>query len=534
MRPTVRRIREAGDDLLALARLAAEVGRYYHTRVTVESARARVRRRLERRADRLLELVERTIYGQATSPYLALLRHVGCEPGDFRALLGREGVEGALRVLADRGVYLTYDELKGRRPIVRGSLRVDGRPDLFDNPRVRPHLILRTSGSGGSPGRVRYSLAYFVEQAETIALVLDAHGVRRPRLAYWLPAPVHHLIISGMLGQPASAWFYPVHPLPTPARLVGHFLALVGRASGCSFPSPRRCDLGAPEALVAWLGGELREGRPLVLFTMPGAGARLAAAAAGAGLDLRGLVLMIAGEPVTWARRRQAEATGARVAVAYGSVELSGLSYSCATPTAADDVHVMVDRFAVVPRRRPIAAGGPDVDALLITSLSAWTPKIALNAELGDYAELEDRACGCALGALGLRTHLSGIRSFEKLTGEGVTFARADLQQILDDVLPSRFGGTSLDYQLAEEEAPGGATRVVLRVSPAVGEVDEAALREAVLVEIGRGGLVDAYHAGIWRGASTIEVRREAPLATQAGKVLPFQALSRAESARPP
>jgi len=136
-----------------------------------------------------------------------------------------------------------------------------------------------------------------------------------------------------------------------------------------------------------------------------------------------------------------------------------------------------------------------------------------------------ERDRGCLRGALGLRTHLSEIRSFEKLTGEGVTFARTNIQKILDEILPARFGGTSLDYQLAEEEAPTGATRLVLRVSPLVDELDEAALRAALLTELERGGLTERYHVGLWRSVGTVEIRREPPLATRAGKVLPFQLL---------
>jgi hypothetical protein len=188
----------------------------------------------------------------------------------------------------------------------------------------------------------------------------------------------------------------------------------------------------------------------------------------------------------------------------------------------------MSDRYALVQRNRAASVGGPMVDALLITSLSLTAPKIVLNTEPGDYARLEERDCGCLLGTLGLRTHLSEIRSFEKLTGEGVTFARSALQQILEEVLPARFGGASLDYQLVEEETSASAIRLVLQVSPSVGEIDDAALRTALLDELGRGSTVDRYQAGIWRNAGTIEIRREVPLATRAGKVLPFQMRARA------
>src|SRR5688572_18397220 len=135
----------------------------------------------------------------------------------------------------------------------------------------------------------------------------------------------------------------------------------------------------------------------------------------------------------------------------------------------------------------------------------------------GDYARLEERPCACFLGELGLQTHLSEIRSFEKLTGEGVTFARSNLEKILEEMLPARFGGTHLDYQLGEIDE-GGNVRVVLRVSPTVGPLDERAVREALLEALGHGDAVDQYQTGLWRGAGTVEVRRESPSATRAGK----------------
>jgi hypothetical protein len=190
-------------------------------------------------------------------------------------------------------------------------------------------------------------------------------------------------------------------------------------------------------------------------------------------------------------------------------------------------MHLLVQHLGVIERPRAALEGGPSVDALLFTLLTPAASKIALNVETGDYARVEDRDCSCLLGELGLRTHLSDLRSFEKMTGEGVTFARSNLEQILEDVLPARFGGTSIDYQLAEEEAPDSSTRLILRVSPSVGPVDSRELQATLLAELARGGPLAAYHAGLWRNAGTVEVRREAPIVTRQGKVLPLQARRR-------
>jgi len=527
-----RRLRDAGrqfatlaEDAATLARLTRDLRLFLRDPVTLAVAGERLADRLAHREQRFLTVVEQAIYSNNTSPYLRLLRHVGCDLGDFRALVASEGIEGALKRLADQGVYVTFEEQKGRREIVRGSLRFACRESDLDNPTVRPHLILSTGGSTGRPGRVRFSLAAIDEWAASIALVYEAHGVFGVPEAYWWPVAIQWMLTSARVGQPVAGWFYPVHPLPAVVRLVAAYLALAARLAGGRFLTPQRADLAAPATMLAWVAAHLRRRGPLLLRTMPSAAARLSMAATAAGQRLDGLTVVAGGEPVTATRRQQIEASGARVIVLYASTELNGLSYSCAAPTSSDDVHVMTDRYALVQQPRAVLPTGETLRTLLFTSLYPTAGKIAFNLEIGDTATVEERDCGCLLGQRGLRLHLSQIHSYEKLTGEGVTFARSNLQQILDEVLPSQFGGTSLDYQLAEEETVDGSTQLILRVSPSVGAVDDAKIRDVLLAELGRDSLGAEYQAAIWREADTVQVRREPPRATQAGKVLPFQFL---------
>ena len=493
--------------------------------VSPDAARARVLAHLAARDARFLTMLDRQVFRHPGSPYLRLLRHAGCELGDVAALVARDGIDGTLRTLADAGVYVTFDEFKGRRAVVRGSLQFTVEQRGFDHPSVRAHGLRYTSGSGGRASRVLSTLGDIDERAMSTSLVFQAHGVQAPRHVMWSPVPLSFLLICARLGQPTDAWFYPVHPLPGLARLAARHAALVGRLGGYRFPSPSYADLASPERLVGWLTARLKAGRPLVLWTTPSAGTRIGIAATQGGQRLDGMTLMVVGEPLTEARRRHVEASGARVIAAYSSTEVAAIGFGCATPSGADDMHLMAHRIALIQRPRPVSEGGTTVPAALLTGLSPYAGKVALNVETGDYLDVAERDCGCSLGTLGLRTHLSGIRSFEKVTGEGVTVVRSHLERVLEEVLPSRFGGAALDYQLTEAEVPGGATRLVLRVSPSIGEVDEAAIRSAVLEEVGRGNLATHYQAGLWRRAGTLEVVREAPIVSRAGKVLPFQLL---------
>ena len=262
--------------------------------------------------------------------------------------------------------------------------------------------------------------------------------------------------------------------------------------------------------------------QPAVVYTTTSSAVRVALAASEMGYPLDDVVFHSRSEPLSEPRRRLIEASGARVIQNYASVEMSFVAYSCPHGIAADDLHVSHDRYAIIERERPVFENGPLVDALLLTTLSPNAAKVGLNLELGDSARITERACGCPLEEIGLRTHMSGIRSFEKLSSEGTSFARDDVLRILEEVLPARFGGTALDYQVVEEEAADGSNQLILRIHPDVGPLDEDAVRAGLIEALGSGSLVDEYQAHLIQRAQSIVVRRLVPLATPAGKVLPF------------
>lgn len=521
----IRRARVAGGETAMVARLTRDLPGWLRDTRTPEDARARLRQRLLTREQRFPILVERAVYDNPRSPYLQLLRHAGCERGDFKALIAREGIEGGLRILADRGVYVTFDEFKGRREAVRGSARFTFEQQDFNSPLVKPHYVTYTSGTGGRPGVVMRSLPFLDELACDNGANFDAHGLSNGRRLFWMTNPITQMLITMKLRGEMVGWLHPVDPLPRQGRVAGAALALLGRPFGHRLPRPRFLDAGRPDRMAALLHRRPRDGRPLIVSTVPSAAVRVAMAAQEASIDLAGVTFHLTGEPLTAARHQHITRSGARVYASYAAIELSAIAYSCAAAETADDLHLLTNRVAVVERERSLTADGPTVSALLISTITEHAPKICLNTELGDHARVERRACGCAHGELGLTTHLSEIRSFEKLSSEGVSFARSNLVQILEEVLPARFGGTSLDYQLVEEEAPDSSTRLVLRVSPAAGPIDQDAIRTAFLAELGRGGITDRHQAELLRRVGSVVIERRPPLPTAAGKVLPFNLL---------
>jgi hypothetical protein len=194
----------------------------------------------------------------------------------------------------------------------------------------------------------------------------------------------------------------------------------------------------------------------------------------------------------------------------------------CGDPSVSDDHHLFKDSLAVIQHLREIPHAAASVEAFLFSSLLTSAPKILLNVESGDWGVIESRKCGCRFEKLGLTEHIHHIRGFDKLTGSGMTFIGTDLLRIMEEVLPSRFGGASTDYQMLEEEDERGHTCMSILVSPSLGKIDETALVQCVLLELSRGNDSQRMMANIWSQAQLLLVKRLQPYTTRSGKLLPL------------
>ncbi len=514
-------------DLAMLTRLTRDLRPFVRTPINAETAMEVVRSRLAAREDRFLRMAEQAIFEHPQSPYLQLLREAGCEFGDLKALVTREGVDGTLSRLLDAGVYLSYDEFKGRKEVLRGGRRFAFREDDFDHPHLSPHFEARSGGTRGRGTVVKKSLQFIADLAANSALAIDAQGISRYKHVIWLIAGVTPTLLYAKLGRPPISWFYPVKPLPLKMQAGSRYLAALSRLLPSRFPTPRFLDLQDPGQLAAWLTERLDEGEPVCVTTYASSAVRVCAAAGDKGLSLDGVCFITLGEPFTAAKQRAVAAVGARALVRYAFTEAGIIGYGCANARLPDDLHFFEDCYALTLRARKVVESGPSVDAFLFTSLLPTAPKVLLNVESGDYGVLERRACGCKLDTAGLRTHLALIRSFEKLTGEGMTFVQTDLLRVIEETLPVHFGGASSDYQIIEEEGEDGILKLSLIVSPGIGPVDAERMRHTFLEELGRDGGFTRLQTELWRRAGTIQVKRQWPVATKAGKILPFHVVGR-------
>ena len=183
-------------------------------------------------------------------------------------------------------------------------------------------------------------------------------------------------------------------------------------------------------------------------------------------------------------------------------------------------MHFFDDRHALV---QPGAGGlhGLPPQALLLTSLLPTAPIILFNVCMGDQAEVIRRDCGCPMNDQGWHVHLAYVRSFEKLTAGGLTFLDLDVIRVLEEVLPGRFGGSPVDYQIVERfDTPGSRSQIQLLLSPDLGELNHDEVLNVFLEAVGGGSEGERFMELQWRFGNVVEVVRRQPYRTASGKIL--------------
>ncbi len=290
---------------------------------------------------------------------------------------------------------------------------------------------------------------------------------------------------------------------------------------GASLPVPEHVPVSKARRVATWLARKRKQGRPALLDTNASSAVRVCLAAVEAGLDISGTFFRLGGEPFTPGKASVLAQTGSSAVTHYSMSEVGRVGTACAAPDDLDDVHVASDKLAVIQREKRVGGDGPMVGALLLTTLMPFAPRVMLNTETDDYAILEERMCGCPFQQIGLTTHLRGIRSYEKLTSEGMTFLGSRVLSLLEEILPARFGGHVTDYQFVEEEE-GGLPQIRIIVDPKIGAVDEADLVETVLTFLGSEHKMKKMGVDRWREANTLRVVRRVPFITGTGKILPL------------
>lgn len=513
------------DELKMFGRYAAGLRAFFKGRMSPEASRGLLKKKLQHREESLIGLLREGVWRNPRSPYLPLFRNAGIEFGDVDALIQREGVDQALVKLRDAGVYVTLDEFKGKKPILRPGLEHPVSHMDFDNPLINAHFEGKTGGTGGTRRRLLIDLGMLEHDAAAQYVFLDSFGlVGRPN-GIWRAVPPNNSgikkpLMMSKMGLGLERWYseLPMRWGPEDFKYsaFGAFTVAVGRLSGYPFPYPQYVPGGKIGTIVDWMAENVKAGRPVNFDSSASSAVRICAEATRTGRDISGTFFRTGSEALTPARVAIIEKARVRVAAHYASSETGPIGMACSEGQEHDDVHVLMSKMAVIQKR-----AGDHPDNLLLTTLATTSPKLMINIDSGDSGRLVKRHCGCGFGQLGFDQHISEIRSYEKLTCEGILLPASDVLRLVEETLPGAFGGAPTDYQLVEDRVEG-LSRVRIAVSPRVGPVDEGAVVEALLSAIHAGGAGGRLMANRLREAKTLSVMRCEPFQTPAAKVMPL------------
>lgn len=508
--------------------------------ISLEDAKSIVQQRFEQQESNFLAWVEQGIYGYSRSPYLPMLKLAQCEMGDIRNMVRDKGLDKSLMALREAGVHVSFEEYKGRKPIVREGQVLPVEVGDFDNPFVHHYYRGESGGTTGAPTRVLIDLDHLADQAPIIMLGRDANDLLDLPTAIWLDilpdvAGIMNILRPARFGNVPQKWFSPDMIRDSSAlmsakfRLATNSMIAMSRLYGTPIPWSETVRLDEPLKIAHWMAKMLEKQGACLLYTHVSKALRVCIAALDEGIDLTGAAIMAGGEPPTETKVREIRRTGARWIPIYPFSEYGTVGVGCANPEDENDLHLLDDGLALIQYPRQIPGSSIMVEAFNYTTLLPTAPKLFLNIESDDYGVIEERSCGCLLESYGYSRHLRYVRSFSKLTGEGGTLIGSEMIRILEDVLPARFGGSALDYQLMEEEDERGFTRLSLLVHPKIQIDDENAVIEAVLDALqqesagpGKGSLAAEMTRSIWKQANTLQVKRKPPILTSHGKMMPL------------
>ncbi len=445
---------------------------------------------LRRREEMFLETARAVVFNNPGNPYFKMCELAGCTWEDLEDSVRRYGLETTLERLLDAGVYLTHEEFKGKRPIVRSGRHIPASAASFLNPLGRGRFESFSGGSSGKAIRSERSLEFRLYGEAWRRFQQQEWGVEKHLPVTMFPIlPSTIFLSSGLsqsrMGRPYAAWFTAGGggARQRAYRLGTAALVSAARLLGARLPYPTFLSPGGHDKVAAWIAQRKREGKACAVWCFAASAVQVARAALEGGWDIAGTVFLAGSEPLSPAKRSVIEQAGACAYGQYHISEIGLVGTACRAMNTDNDFHLSLDLVAATSRKREVASTGAQINVLLFTTLHPNAPHFFINADMGDAGELEHAGCDCTFARTGFKTCIRKLYSYSKLNSQGVTLAATDLARILEEVLPARLGGVAGDYQLIEQDA-GGEPRITLRVSPRAGLSDARLVRECFLREV--------------------------------------------------
>jgi len=492
---------------------------------------------MRNRENLFLQFMKKGIYENEGNPYLKLLNIYNIGFKDIRGYVMKSGVEGSLKWLRDKGVYITLDEFKCRVPIIRKGEIFKFQEVDFDNPFLLNYVRTMTGGTRGRATRTKIDLDFLTNTAMHEALMFEVCNKNSAPRIVWIPCmPLHTGLVPlryCKLARPPSNWYSQIDPsganikgLDFKTKIIAFLIHNAPRVLGIKCPLPEYLGFNNADIIAKKIEENINRFSGCIVFTFASSALKICLAAKEKKINIKGVWFITCGEPLTTKKKQIIESMGAAAISAYYFTEFGLIGCGCGNASEyADDMHLFNDHVAIIQRKRDIKGSGIFVDAFLFTSLLPSSPKIMLNVENGDYGIIKRKNCGCKMDQYGYLDHIADINSFEKLTSEGMTFLGADLARIIEEVLPQRFGGGSTDYQLVEEEV-NGKTILNILAHPRLGALSENDIIAAFKNEIKkRNPKAINLLLNIWSQAGTLNVKRQEPLSTPQAKIYPVHIL---------
>ncbi len=500
----------------------------------VAAARTLLKKRMAAREENFLNFVENGIYRYARSPYLKLLQPRKISFQDLKAWVSKEGIEASLRTLEREGVYFTVEEFKGRESVKRNGGEFRCEPGLFDNPFLSYVYEVRSGATRSEGTRIRIDFDYLHQRSLYDALLLDIHGCLKAPVANWFPvfpgAPgINSSLRFSHIGNPVRRWFSQVDEdkltIGFERKWGKKLLFALSRLCGSQLAEAEYVGLNEARTVAAWAAQTLESHSQCVIYTFAASAVRVCIAAAEAGLNIKGTKFLVTGEPLTSQKKKEIASAGASAVPVYGISEAGVIAAGCNMPSSqSDHCHLYQDTTAIITHQVKVPYCETTLDSYLFTSLLYESPKLLLNVGMGDFGDLRTHPCSCAFGQAGFRACLSNIRSYEKLTGEGVTFVDTDFVWIIEKKLPEIYGGKSTDYQVVEQEDGNGIPQLRLLVSPRIGNVNGPEVVNTFMKLLKRAEDKGWAQSGteMWKQSGMVRMVREFPISTASGKIMSF------------
>jgi hypothetical protein len=515
---------------------------YLKNRMTPEEAvleaKQQIRKRMENRNECFIQIVKKGIFENHNSPSNKLLTNVKIRIEDIKKWVEKNSVEYTLKMLLEDGVYFTVDEFKGKQEVIRKGLKFYCRESDFDNPYVKEAYEVRSGASRSAGTRVRIDFDFLTKKSLYDAYLLGMFDLLYSPIANWFPlfpgAPgINSSLRFSKIGNPPKKWFSQVKSSHVKVgwekELGAKIIFSFARIYGVPIANPEFVDLNNAYIIAKWAETMCREFSKCVIYTFAASAVRVCLAAKEKNYSIKGTHFLVTGEPLTEKKKNEIENAGARAIPVYGISEAGVVAAGCNCSECgmeSDHCHVYKDSTALIMHKYLDQKRELSVDSFLFSNLLFESPKLLLNVGMGDYGTVVEKTTDCEFGKVGFSTHVSNIRSYEKLTGEGVTFVDTDFMNIIEKVLPEKFGGSSTDYQLIESEQIGGLNKLKLLVSPKVSIIDENTLKATFInyLKNSKSSPESWTQSGtaMWEQVNMVMVERREPVQTKSGKIIPF------------